>query len=308
MEDTKVQPAGWAKENALTAPEDRDRENKWRPDQSAPPLTNEETAEAMKELHVTDFVKKFPEVSRAYADPALPYQRFGLISFVPAKGATPNESGVYGYAKLRGNFDTQMECDERTEHLIRNVDSVNSIFQCRTGWPFPCTVDSRYSANVSEIDIRKQMTESVSHNIKKARQNDEKEIQEIKAREEKLLEESRRAEAGEDPDPYETYITLRVKKAQLMWTYTQHKEKMEEVKNIIVNTRKDIQDMDAENPDFDGKYYEKYRKAREESGLETAASRDQDSNWMKFLAEDADIPEVDALYEEKYGDGSKAEA
>ena len=31
-------------------------------------------------------------------------QRIGLLSFVPAKGATPNSKGIYGFAKMRGNL------------------------------------------------------------------------------------------------------------------------------------------------------------------------------------------------------------
>ena len=36
-------------------------------------------------------------------------QNIGLISFVPAKGATPNDNGVFGFAKLRGNFSTNID-------------------------------------------------------------------------------------------------------------------------------------------------------------------------------------------------------
>ena len=48
----------WEKENSLTAPEDRDRENKWRPEQGAPQLSDEEVNSAMKELNNTSFTNK----------------------------------------------------------------------------------------------------------------------------------------------------------------------------------------------------------------------------------------------------------
>ena len=47
MTEQKQHPE-WEKESSLTSPSDRDLENKWRPEQEVPPLTNEETKEAMK--------------------------------------------------------------------------------------------------------------------------------------------------------------------------------------------------------------------------------------------------------------------
>ena len=113
----------WQKENSLTCPEDRDLTDKWRPDQTAPVLNQEQSVEALKVLNNTSFTDKFPRVERTYADPILPMQYIGLISFTPAKGATPNENGVFGFAKLRGNFSSEIEANERAEFIIRNVDS-----------------------------------------------------------------------------------------------------------------------------------------------------------------------------------------
>ena len=118
----------WEKENSLTSNLDRDRVNKWKPEQGVPVLTNEQTHEAVKVLNNTDFIDKFPRVDRTYADPILPMQIYGLISFTPAKGATPNDNGVYGFAKLRGNFASEIESTQRAEYLIKNIDSYHQIY------------------------------------------------------------------------------------------------------------------------------------------------------------------------------------
>ena len=102
----------WEKEHSLTAPEDRDRENKWRPEQGAADLTEEEVTNAISALDNTDFTTKFPRVDRTYADPPISLQTVGLISFTPAKGATPNENGVFGFAKLRGNYASELEAQQ----------------------------------------------------------------------------------------------------------------------------------------------------------------------------------------------------
>ena len=287
----------WEKENSLTSPSDRDLNNKWRPDQGKTVLTNEETEEAMKVLNNTDFIKKFPSVDRTYADPAIPMQNIALISFTPAKGATPNESGVFGFAKIRGTYATEVEAEQRAEFLIRNVDSYHQLYHLYVGRPFPITFSSKYSAETSEIDIRKETTKSISENIKEEKNKEQKTIKEIKEREQALLQESEKAKNDDglkDPenDPYEEYITLCVKKAQLSWTFFEHLKKMNEVRDIIIKTRVTLAKKDEEYPDFKEKYFEKYMDARKKSGLDEKIRETQD-NFLKYMVEDILIPTID---------------
>lgn len=271
-------------ESSLTAPEDRNLEKRWRPDQSLSPLTNEEAKHALEELNNTAFTDKFPRVDKTYADPPIPLQNIGLISFIPAKGATPNENGVYGFAKIRGNYATEMEASQRAEYLIRNVDSYHQVFHCYVGRPFPLTESSKYSAETSEIDIRKETSKNVSESIRSKKDDEQQQIREIKEKEEKLLEESKR----EEVDPYEEYITQRVKLAQLSFTYLEHQKKLVEIKDIIIKTRSLIDTMNEEHPTFKDSYYEKYMKARKEAGIKED-EKDTQENFIKFLVQDADL-------------------
>lgn len=288
--ESKLSHPEWQTENSLTSPEDRDRVNKWKPLHSEPPLNAEQTEAAIKELNNTSFTDKFPRVDRTYADPIIPMQYIGLVSFVPAKGATPNENGVYGFAKLRGNYSNEIEANERAVHLIKNVDSHHQIYHTYVGRPFPITISSDYSATTDEIDIRKEMTKDISTNIRKNKDNEEKEIREIKEREEKLIEESKK----HDVDPYEEYITLRVKKAQLTWTYLEHIKKIAEIKDIIIKTRVQVTDYDEKFPEYKDSYYEKYMKARRDSGIKET-KQESDESFMKFLVEDVTLPGIDDL-------------
>lgn len=278
----------WVKENSLTAPEDRDRVNRWRPEQGAPKLTEDEVNAAMNELPVHDFINKFPRVDRTYADPPIPIQTFGLVSFVPAKGATPNKNGVYGFAKLRGNYGTLQEVEQQEENIIRNVDSYHKLFVAYVGRPYPLTLDPKYAAKTKEIDIRKETTKSISDDIKKKKKEEKNEVEDIKEREQKLLEESNK----DEEDPYETYVTLRVKKAQLSWTYMEHIKKMKEIRGIIKKTRVDIDDMDSEHPKFKDSYYDKYMDARKKAGIKESKEESVD-NFIKYMVEDVELEGID---------------
>jgi hypothetical protein len=269
-------------ENSLTAPSDRDPNRTYQPNQSYPELSNNEVIEAMKELNNSNFVKKFLSVERRYADPVDKLQRIGLLSFVPAKGATPNEKGIYGFAKLRGNFGTEQEANEKAEFLIKNVDSYHQIYHAYVGRPFPLTTSSDYSGDLSEVNIRNSMVESISSSIKKKKEEDHKQIQEIEQREKELLEDTKKEEA----DPIDLYTTLRVKKAQITWTYLETLKKIDEMKAIIIKSRSDIEELEKADSSHSENYFKKYCEAREKSGLDNSNIKD---SFMKFLVEDVDL-------------------
>lgn len=289
----------WRKENTLTAPSDRDVNNKFRLEQNAPALTEPQVTEAMKELNVTAFVERFPNVERRYADPPVELQKIGLISFVPAKGATPNEQGIYGFAKLRGNYATEIEANERAEYLVRNIDSYHQIYHTYVGRPFPLTTGSTYSKEVSTVDLQKDMTTSIREDVKNKREKEQKDIEEIKNREKELLADVSKTEENLD----DHYTTLRVKKAQLVWTYSETNKKMEQMCGLIAKVRKEIEDLDKNNPELRNVYYNKYMEARQKANLPTG--RDEvDQSFMRYLVEDLPLPAVDAEYQRLYGENN----
>ena len=278
-------------ECSLTAPEDRntDEAARWRPQslQAMDVLTEESTELASKHLVDNSFRTKFPSLDRVYTDPlnrnqlSLALQKIALFSFVPAKGVTPNKNGVYGYAKIRGVFETDVEAEARSRELIKYFDSYNKIYFAPMFRPFPLTCESSYSGDVSEVDIKKDLTESVSDSVKQKKVSEEKEVKEMHDRQKKLLEESKRTEA----DPYEDYIEKQVKRSNLIWTYKEHQKKMEEIKVSLTSTRKVLKELDEQYPQFKDKYYEKYMTARKEAGFVENEERDKLS-FMHYLLND----------------------
>jgi len=279
MSEKKFTHPEWEVENSLTAPSDRDPARTYKPNQGYRQLSEKEVEHAMEKLNDNNYVRKFLSVERRYADPVEPMQRIGLISFVPAKGSTPNEKGIYGFVKLRGNYATDREASERAETLIRTTDSYHKIFHAYVGRPFPLTTSSDFSGETREIDIRKSMSESVSNSIKSKKKEERQVVKEIENREKELLEESKK----EEEDPLDYYTTLRVKKAQITWTYLETEKKLQEMKDIITKTREEIEAMEAKDDSYAKQYYKKYCDAREGAGLNNSPNQD---TFMKFLVED----------------------
>lgn len=244
-------------------------------------LTEDEVKYAKEELLDKELLSKFRQQDKFYSDPIYNNQLYSLHSFIPTKGAKPDEHGVFGFMKCRGTFFTQEEADQRAEWIIRNVDSYHTIQTSYTGKPFPICADTKkYVQDTNAVDIRKKATETISQDIKDKRYEEKRTMQEIKEKEKKLLEST-----GEDfkEDIEDVYTTLMVKKANLIWTYVETRDKMKQMRENIIKTRKEINDMDKEDSSLKEQYYERYMQARKESGLSEEVTND---NFMKFLVSD----------------------
>jgi hypothetical protein len=260
-------------------------------DKNTPPLTGDELASAMEELSNVDYVSKFKKTDRNYADPPIHLQQFGLFSFIPAKGATPNKNGIFGFAKQRGNYASEEEASERAELIIREVDSTHTIFHTYIGRPFPLTISDKYSAETSEVDIRRETTEAVSTTIKDKKAEDKRVMEEIKERERLLMEDVSGERDKEELD-LDEYITLNVKKAQLSWTYMEHLTKLKEVRNLILKARVEVKKTDVENPTFRDSFFDKYHAARTKAGVNTT-KEDLQTGFMRYLGGDISLPGID---------------
>lgn len=267
----------------LTAPSDK--KEKLNIEFNASSLTNEEMKVANSELNINTNLESYRKVQRKYCDPAIEGQKYSLFSFIPSSGATPDKDGIYGMALSRGNYNNLEESDQRVKYLIQEVDSHHKIYTCYTGKPFPITLESKFSQEQTEVNIKKG--EDVLHkDLNKNKKKQEDEIKDIKEREQKLLEETRQ----ENVDPHEKYTTLRVKKAQLVFTYYETEKKLEEMKNIIKKTIKEIDEMDSEDPEYIKKYMERYMNARNKVGLK------DDAGFIQYLGDDI---KLDFLEEDK---------
>lgn len=248
-------------------------------------LSENEVKLAKEELLDDELISKFKKQEKYYADPLYNNQTYCLHSFVPTAGATPDKEGVYGFMKCRGTFFSQEESDTRAEWLIRNVDSYHAIQTAYVGRPFPVCKDSRkYTKETNSVDIRKKAVDTVSKDLKSKREEEQRDIKDIKEREKHLIEST-----GEDAkeDPQDQYTTLQVKRANLVWTYVETRKKMDQMKESILKTRREIAEMDKEDSSYRDDYYEHYMKARREAGLPTDPDPSE-NNFIKYMAMDAE--------------------
>ena len=160
------------------------------------------------------------------------------------------------------------------------------------GRPFPLTKQSKYSEKLEEVDLKRKTTRIISEDIKQKREDERREVEDMKKREEALLDETaetleKRKEDGsvvDERDSYELYTSLYVKKAQTSWLYLQTQEKMSKMRNIIRQTIQEIKEMDEESEDYHRVYYDRYMTARRKAHLP-----EDDTSFMQYMVEDAPL-------------------
>jgi gas vesicle protein len=270
--------------SSLTAPWDRTQ--KPNPlDSQYPPLTEPEFIQAFEELRVDLTGKKFRSIDRRYKDPFIPRQLVSLFSFIPSRGARPDSKGVYGYAKIRGTYETITESAEREADLIKNHDSYHKIYTVYTGAPFPITLSSKFSEEINEVELHKNISQEISHDVKQKREAEKKEIETIQQRAKNLQEDTN----FEAIDDLENYTTLRNKKAQLIWHYLEIQKKLVETRVLMKKAFKQVVDEDLAHPDFKNQFYEKFVEARVKAGIK---DEKLEGSFMAYLVEDR-IHELD---------------
>jgi hypothetical protein len=263
--------------SSLCAPWDRAADEKYVTKQVV--LTEAEVSAAHSELVDKSFTAKFPRVEKFYADPVICRQAYCLHSFVPTKGATPDEHGVYGFVKFRGAFETQQEADERAEFLIRNVDSFHDIYTSYCGRAFPLSANRKFVQETNAVDIRDHAVRAISEDVKAKVQKDKCLKDEMTERQEALLADT---EQNLSSEPGERYIELQVKRANLVHVYVETRKSLAQIKDLILKCRGEISAFDSSNPECRTDYVGRYETARANLGLELA----KDTTYLQYMGLD----------------------
>jgi uncharacterized protein DUF5832 len=254
----------------------------WKPLKEKP-LNDEELEYAFSDLYVDKYVKG----DRKYNDPEINGQTYSLFSFTPSSTAKPDNHGLYGFVKVRGTFPRLEEAEEKSKELIQYF-SANKIFVCKTGTPIPLQEELNTTENIIEVDDASRDKECVRFQelAKEQGLKEKQAMEEIKQREEQLKRDVERD--PNDKEPLQIYLELIHKRATCAYLYTQHKQKLEETKNIILVARKKIADMDEKYPNLQNEYMDHYRESCKKNGIDKA--EDEMALYIKrFVGNDSDL-------------------
>lgn len=233
-------------------------------DRSSSPLPSGECKVAFQTLQNKDNIEggKFYMRERRFVDPPIADQKYCLVSFTPSQDAKPDKNGIFGMMKVRGSYSTDEECEDRMGFLIRDVDSYNTISQAYVGKPFPVTTNNMYSQETVEFNLEQEKNRIFNQNILKQKKEEQSNNEELEYRK-KMMEEASELNKLEEENMtsdqilkrrFETYITLRVKRATTIDRFIDNIPRMQNVLKIICSTDKELAKMDEEYPNFINNY------------------------------------------------------
>lgn len=234
-------------------------------DTTRDPLNKEELVSARETLVHKDFIKlQFPRTRKVRSDPEIVGQKFALVSFIPSAGATPDEDGCFGVAKVRGCFNTLEDADEKSDDLIRNYDSYAEIDVVYVGKEFPVMKNNEvYVRETREVDVRNILDKNTRKYLEDKRKKEKEIIEDIKRRQKEIEE----TPEQEDKDSLDYYIKVRVKRANAMMRKNEANSVIKQCANVIEKTGSELADIEEKHPDFTEIYLDRYEKVLKESGI-----------------------------------------
>lgn len=237
-------------------------------DPTRDPLTKEEFLVARETLVNKNFIKlEFPRTRKVRTDPEILGQKFALISFIPSAGATPDDDGCFGVAKVRGCFNTVDEADDRSDDIIRNFDSYAEIDVVYVGKEFPVMKNNEvYVKETREVDVRNMIDKNTRKYLEEKRKREKETIDDIKRRQKELEE----TPEEEDKDSIDYYIKIRVKRANAMMRKNEANALIKQCAQIVEKTGVELSDLEEKHPEYTESYIDRYEKVLRESGINPA--------------------------------------
>jgi hypothetical protein len=244
------------------------------------PLTKEQTQAAKEDLLNKNIIRlEYPRTRLTRRDPTIGHQRLGLISFVPARNATPDAQGCYGVLKLRGNYQNEYEADEWGEKLIREVDSYSEILYVPVGCEFPLMKDdSLYTASTREVDIQKKVDDVVKAQYKQKKTEEKEAMNQINQRRDKLIDPTLRHEEDNSVDDIDMYTQLCVKKAGALQLIDESNKAIAKSNQVLEETNAKIAEIEAVNPSYKDEYIARYTRA-----LNAIGANPVDNDIIKYM-------------------------
>ncbi len=208
---------------------------------------------------------EYPKIVRGDNDPYIPGQQYGLVSFILFD--TPRRfegKPIYGFVKLRGNYDSSEVAKAKADKIILEFDSKYQVRAAPIGQYVPITDNDRVVQDL--IDVRE--SEKEIHLRDNAIKQKEKEI-ERQAREIREAEEKCRNGPDEydDQESIRFYTMKRVTEMRVREACEAQLTKFAQLQKTLGETRLLLKKLEAKHVDYPCEWIGVYNDERAKSGL-----------------------------------------
>ena len=135
-----------------------------------------------------------------------------------------------------------------------------------------------YTKSTREIDLRKKVDDIVKADLRMKKEKEQKEIEEVTRRQQKLLDKTHSEEKEETFEDVDYYTQLRVKKGQALSLIDEAKKRIEEAQGVVDSSDVEISDLDQKHPEFKEQFMARYEHALKSTGADV-----KDNPLIKYL-------------------------
>lgn len=225
-----------------------------------PSLTDEELKAAIEQQVFT-----YPQVVRQMIDPPISSQRYGSLSFMLFD--TPRifrNKPIYGYVKLRGNYESEVVARKDAFRIVRDIDSKFQVRIAEVGTWVPitendCVVKELYDVQESEKETH------LRDEIAKQKEAETRRIaNEIRDAEERL---TKGKDIYDDCESIDFYTMKRVTEMKLHETYQTQIMKLKELESKIGEQRIILKTLERNHPTYTNEWIGVYNDERKKTSL-----------------------------------------
>lgn len=226
-------------------------------------------------------------------------QLFGIFSFVPAKDATPNSNGIYGFGRIRGCHATLDDATDAAEKIVMTRDQLSTNVVVRVCAPFPICTDAEehvpVDGGLKTVDVSKDYSEASRQNAIEQKKKDEKVKEELQARKEALVE------GVEDVDDLHTYCVERSKLAHQATLISEMKRNIKDMEDVLLERHEKRIVADLNNPTFQKEFIDRIKKEEGKFGFKLGQSPEMDervrNRWDNLLNYQKIVPHLFPEYD-----------
>ena len=209
---------------------------------------------------------EYPKVVRQRGDKPMRSQQVGLISFMLFKEPRKFKTGqpVYGFFKLRGNYSSKCEAENRAGKIIREMDSRFVIRMAPVGQWLPITEEMGFCKDILDIKMREEEPALRDKAIKEKQKKERKRMKEIQRAEREVKESG---DVYDDPSSLDFYTMKRVTELRLKEQIEFRKKGITSMENKVKATQKILKRLELENPEYSNQWLDRYNEKRKEGGI-----------------------------------------
>lgn len=207
------------------------------------------------------------------SDTVQPGQAFAAVIFEPSLTAKPDREAVYGLIQVVGCFPNEEECLAFVRRRVLSSDRKDEYLMMPCGSFIPLSTAPAALRDIELVDLPQKL-----HGEYQDAQDrrHEKEVEDVKARHEKLLKEQEDAlsrdhrentlQRAENSDDLESYVRLRVARASALAAAHRMKKKLVSIEEMCekMKTRGKhyesiLREKDISHPAYASEYLDVYR-------------------------------------------------